>query len=116
MQLSIARGRDVRENLDFSGSLAPGVRQHIEVAQQNLSVGRYGHRTAPFAPAARTLWAEEVLREMEAQFVRSHFQRNVVREISLAAVAIDNRVLRPPDVLHGTCHRATPGEISIRTP
>src|SRR3954463_11901294 len=100
MQLSIARGRDVRENLDFSGSLAPGVRQHIEVVQQNLSIRCYGHRTAPFAPAARTLWAVEVLGEMEAQFIRSHFQRNVVGEISLATVAINDGILGAPDVLH----------------
>ncbi len=54
----------------------------------------------PSPPATRILRAVESLRKVQAQFVGSRLQRNVVGEISLPAAAVDDGILGTPDVLH----------------
>src|ERR1051326_3311005 len=84
--------------------------------QQRLAVRHHGHRAAALAPARRALRPVEVLREMQPELIPSRLQRNVVGKISLPAAAVNDRILRPPDMLHRTLHRIAAIEISVGVP
>src|SRR5512142_2101126 len=102
MEQTIAGGSNVCEHLDVGGPPTPGVSQYVEVSQQRLAIGGDRHNPAPLTTASQVLRAVESLREVQVQLVSPRLQRNGIREIALAAGAMDGRVLCTPDVLDGT--------------
>src|ERR1700751_4109824 len=105
--------RYVVENLDLRCALAAGICQHIEIVQHGFAIGRDSHRAAAFAASACILGPVLSLSEMQAQFVYSRLQWDVVAEIALPAGSIDDGILRARDMLHRALHRGPTREIGI---
>src|SRR5207342_684577 len=97
MELTIAGRRDVWKDFHFCRPFASRIGQHVEVSEHSLAIRSHRHGAAALAASTRVLRAILSLCEVQAQFVRSRLEWNVVGEVPLAAAAIDDRILRPPD-------------------
>jgi hypothetical protein len=116
MQLAVCGRRDVGEDLHFGSAVAARISEHVEVLEQELAVGKDRHDAASLTAAPCVFRTVECLGEVQMEFVRARLQRNVVSEIALSAAAIDDGILRPPDVLDCALNWVAAGEARVGTP
>src|SRR4051794_28257111 len=86
---AVARGGHIGEDLHVGGAASTGVGHNVKAVESRLAIDSNRHQTAAFASSEMVFGAILRFGKVQTQFVDTGPERDVVGEVSLAAVAID---------------------------
>ena len=84
MEFAVDSGLDIGEHFYVRCTAGTRISCNIEATEQGHTVGAHAHDSVALSSGARRLGSIRGLCEVEAQFVDSFFERNVVAKASLA--------------------------------
>ena len=101
MKHTIRRGSDLREYFDIGGQAGAGVCHHVESVEQSFAIRTNRHDPAAFSAGSSRLRTEYCFGEVQAQFVCSFRQGNIVAELPLAIRSIKRGILGARNARNG---------------